>query len=214
MFLGHFGVGFGAKAASRKTSLGTLFLAAQFLDLLWPTLLLVGLERVRITTAVDPLLRLDFTSYPWSHSLAMAAFWSLLLGTIYFVTRRSRRGAVVVGLAVLSHWLLDLPFHVPDLPLAPGATTLVGLGLWRSVPLSVALELAALAAGLVLYLRTTGGRGGWKLWSLVAFLLAVYAASLLGPPPPDPRAVAWGGQAQWLLVAWGYWIDREPRGQR
>ena len=70
MFIGHFGAGFGAKAVARKVSLGTLLLAAQFIDLLWPTFILLGVEQVRIVpgaTAVTPLL---FEHYPGLTQLA------------------------------------------------------------------------------------------------------------------------------------------------
>jgi len=103
MFIGHFGVGFGAKAAAPKVSLGTLFLAAQFIDLLWPTFLLVGVEQVRIEPGITTVTPLNFVSYPISHSLVAVVGWGVLLGVIYYLIRRERRGAVVLGLAVVSH---------------------------------------------------------------------------------------------------------------
>lgn len=214
MFLGHFGVGFGAKAAAPRASLGTLFLAAQFIDLLWPALLLLGVERVRIAPGITAVVPLDFEHYPVSHSLLAVAGWAVLLALAYGFLRRSRRGAIVVGLAVVSHWLLDLLVHRSDLPLYPGSTTLAGLGLWSSHAATLAVELPVFFLGLWLYLRTTAARdatGRWALWGLVAFLLAIHAANLLGPPPPSVEAIAWVGQAQWLLVAWGYWVDAHRR---
>lgn len=210
MFLGHFGAGFAGKAAAPRVSLGTLFLAAQLVDLLWPTLLLLGLERVAIAPGATRVTPLDFVSYPISHSLLAAALWGLALGVVFWLARRSLRGAVVVGALVVSHWLLDLVVHRPDLPLVPGGAT-YGLGLWSSLPATLGVELALFAAGLGLYLRGTRARdrtGSVALWALVAFLLAIYAANLLGPPPPSVAAIAWAGHAQWLLVAWAYWVDR------
>ena len=128
MFIGHFGVGFGAKAAAPRVSLGTLLLAAQFLDLLWPIFLLLGIESVRIdpgNTAVTPL---DFVSYPLTHSLLTGVGWGGLLGGAYALHRRWLRGAVVVAATVVSHWVLDWVSHRPDLPLIPGGNK-VGLGL-------------------------------------------------------------------------------------
>jgi len=215
MFLGHWGVGFGAKRAAPGLSLGTLFLAAQFLDLLWPTLLLFGLEHVVIAPGSTRVTPLDFTDYPISHSLLAAIGWGALVGVAYYALRRSRRGAFVCAILVPSHWLLDLLVHRPDLPLLPIGGPKLGLGLWSSVPLSVAAELVLLAAGLWLYLRTTRPRdrtGSWALAGLVVFLLVVFllniSLSISGPPPPSVTAVAWSGQAQWLLVLWGFWIDR------
>ena len=211
MFIGHFGVGFGAKPAAPKVSLGTLFFAAQFVDLLWPVLLLFGLERVRIDPEATVVTPLAFDHYPISHSLLATLGWGLLVGAGYFLLRKNRRGAIVVGLLVVSHWVLDLFMHRPDLPLYPGSTTAVGLNAWSSLPLTLAIELPIFALGVWLYTRATSPRnaiGRWALVGLVAFLLAIYASNLFGPPPPSTIAIAWIGQAQWLLVLWAYWVDK------
>ena len=210
MFLGHFAIGFAAKRYAPRAPLGTLFLAAQFIDLLWPLLVLAGIERVRIAPGITVVTPLDFEHYPWSHSLLMVLVWGVLFAAVYFLIRRDRRASLVLGLAVVSHWVLDWLTHRPDLPLAPGAER-VGLGLWNSFAGTVIVELGLFALGVYLYVRATRARdriGSWALWSLVAFLAAIYAGNLFGAPPPDVMAIAWVGQAQWLLVAWGYWIDR------
>ena len=215
MFVGHFGVGFGAKAIAPNASLGSLFLAAQFIDLLWPAFLLIGLEQVRIVPGITRVTPLDFVHYPISHSLVAVIGWGVLFAAVYQVLRRYPRGAVVLGLAVVSHWFLDLVVHRPDLPLYPGSPDRYGFGLWGSVGATLAVELPVFLAGLWLYLRATrasDATGTWALWGLVAFLLAIYAANLFGgEPPPSVTALAWVGQAQWLLVAWGYWVDRHRR---
>ncbi len=100
MFLGHFGVGFGAKAVAPRASLGALFLAAQFIDLLWPTLLLLGIERVEISPGVTRASPLDFTEYPFSHSLLAVLLWAILFSGAYFLFRRYSMGAWVCGIAV------------------------------------------------------------------------------------------------------------------
>jgi membrane-bound metal-dependent hydrolase YbcI (DUF457 family) len=210
MFIGHFAVGMAARPLAPKASLGTLFLAAQFIDLLWPTLLLLGIEQVRIEPGITAMTPLDFIHYPVSHSLLAVLGWAVALALAYFAIRRERREALVLGLLVVSHWLLDALVHRPDLPLFPGDSPRVGLGLWQSVPGTLAVELALLAAGVWIYLRTTEARdstGRWALYGLVAFLLLIYASNVLGPPPPSVEAIAWVGHAQWLLVAWGYWVD-------
>jgi membrane-bound metal-dependent hydrolase YbcI (DUF457 family) len=214
MFLGHFGAGFGAKAIAPRVSLGWLFVAAQFIDLLWPTLLLAGVERVRIepgATAVTPLV---FEHYPVSHSLAAVAAWAVLVGAIYLAAKKDRRGALVLAALVVSHWLLDALVHAPDLPLYPGSATMAGLGAWSSLPLTLAIELPVFALGAWLYARSTrplDATGRWAFAGLVAFLLAIQAGNLLGPPPPGVKAIAWVGQAQWLLVLWAFWIDNHRR---
>ncbi len=216
MFIGHFGLAFGAKAAAPKVSLGSLFLAAQFIDLLWPTLLLLGIERVEINARVGQGPPLDFVHYPISHSLLMVVGWALVVGVAYYRFRRSRRGALVLAAAVISHWVLDFIVHHPDLPLYPGSVQLTGLGLWSSPLTTMIIELGILAGGLWLYVRTTKATdttGTWALWTLVAFLVVVHLANSFGPPPPSIAALIWVGQAQWLLVAWAYWVDSHRRVQ-
>jgi hypothetical protein len=211
VFLGHFGVGFGAKAAAPKPSLGTLFLAAQFVDLLWPTLVLIGVEKVVIAPGTTRVTPLEFTDYPITHSLLLSLVWASLFGAIYLFVRRYPKGAWICGAAVLSHWVLDLLTHRPDLPLAPGVETRFGLGLWNSLAATLVVEVGIFGVGVWLYVRSTraiDGVGSIALWSLVGFLLVVYFSNLFGPPPPSITALAWVGQAQWLLVIWAFWIDR------
>src|SRR5262249_26823850 len=152
VFIGHFGLAFAAKRAAPRTSLGTTFVAAQFADLLWPIFLLVGAEQVRIVSPrPNPLLTLDFVSYPWSHSLATQLAGGAVLGALYFAVTRYRAGAIVVGLLVPSHWLLDLIVHIPDLPLYPGGAARFVLGLWRNPVATVILELVVYFAGVWTY---------------------------------------------------------------
>jgi len=211
MFIGHFGVGFGAKSFAPRVSLGTLFLAAQFPDLLWPTLLLLGIERVRIApgaTAVTPLV---FEHYPISHSLFAVVIWAVVIGCVYLYRHQDRRGAAVVGTLVISHWVLDVIVHQPDLPILPNAGPLLGLGIWSSLPLSLGIELALFFVGVWLYIRHTrpvDAIGRWALLGLIVFLLLIYAGNLFGNPPPSAEAIAWVGQMQWLLVLWGYWVEK------
>lgn len=215
MFIGHFAAGFAAKALVKKQapalSLGTAFLAAQFIDLLWPTLLLAGIERVEIDPGNTAFTPLDFVFYPISHSLVAVVFWASFFAMAYVLIRRNVTGAVTLGLLVLSHWILDLVTHRPDLPLVPGGRVFVGLGLWNSVTATLLVEVLLFAGGVWLYARSTVAKnrtGTWSLWTLVAFLGVVYLANVFGPPPPGPGAIAIAGHAMWLTVLWGYWVDR------
>jgi hypothetical protein len=211
MFIGHFGIGFAAKPAAKKTSLGTLFLASQFIDLLWPSLLLLGFETVKIAPGTTKLIPLDFTHYPISHSMLAVAAWSFVFGLLYFLVRRTILPAIICGSLVASHWLLDALTHRPDLLLRPGGTVKIGLGLWNFPALAIGIELLIFAGGLFLYLRTTKSNdkiGSISLWLLVTFLLIIYIGNVFGPPPPSVNAIAWTSQAQWLIVAWGYWVDK------
>ncbi len=214
MFLGHYAVALGAKRAAPQASLGTLVMAAQFIDLLWPLLLLAGVEHVRLgpgNTAVTPL---DFYDYPVSHSLVGVLFWGVLIGGIYFAIRRSWKSAVVIGLAVVSHWFLDLVVHRPDLPLTLGGASRWGWGGWNSLPLTLLLELGLLGGGTYLYVRSTKAMdrvGTYGLAGLVVFLVGIYCANVFGPPPPDVGMIGVAGNASWLFVLWAAWVDRHRR---
>jgi len=210
MFLGHFALAMSAKKIAPKTSLGTLVLSAQFADCLWPVLLLLGLEQVRIVPGITRVTPLDFISYPISHSLLLQLVWGLLLGGAYFFWRRDLRTALVIGTLLPTHWLLDYFAHRPDLPLYPGGPK-VGLGMWNSRALTLLVEFGLFLAGLLIYLSTTRSKGSrsYGFWSFVLFLAVLYAASLLGPPPPNVRIVALSAMVLWLTVPWTAWADRQ-----
>ena len=210
MFLGHFGVAMAAKRATPAVSLGMLVLAAQLADGVWPIFLLLGIEQVRIVPGITRASPLDFVSYPWSHSLLADVAWAALVAIAYGVWRRDGRAAAWLAALVLSHWVLDALSHRPDVPLWPGGPK-VGAGLWNSLPLTVLAEFVLFGAGAFIYLRATRARDrlGVLLFALfVVVLAALYVASLVGPPPPDARVLAYSALAGWLFVAWGYWIDR------
>jgi hypothetical protein len=173
--------------------------------------LLLGLETVVIVAGITRVTPFDFVSYPISHSLLTAVGWGSSFAIVYALVTRYRTGAIVAGTLVVSHWILDAVMHRPDLPLYPGGEVRVGLGVWNSLAGTLAVELSLFAVGVWLYLRSTlasDRAGSIGLWALIGFLLVAYVGSLFGEPPPSASAVAWVGQAQWLIVLWGFWIDR------
>jgi hypothetical protein len=215
VFLGHFAVAFAAKKVAPGVSLGTLFIAAQLADLLWPVFFLMGLEAVQIRPGITAVTPLDFVHYPYSHSLAALLGWAIAFALVYMA---GRRAPFTVGLSVaavvLTHWVLDVIAHRPDMPITMAGSERVGLGLWNSVAGTLFVELSMFAAGVAVYLRTTTATdrvGRIALCALIAFLLVVYAASIVGPPPHSTMALAIAGFAMWLLVAWAYWADRHRR---
>jgi membrane-bound metal-dependent hydrolase YbcI (DUF457 family) len=217
MLLGHYAVAFAAKRYAPRTSLGTLVLAAQFLDLVWPIFVLLGWERVNIVPGLMAASPFDFVYYPVSHSLLTAALWGVLLGAGYYVLRRNRRSAVVIAVAVLSHWLLDALMHRPDLPLWPGSATKVGFGLWNSVAATVAIEGLLFLIGLLMYVRATRPRdrtGTVALAAMVALLAVIFVSAFFAPPPMSARWVALAGIGLWLFVPWAYWIDAHREASR
>src|SRR5688572_24359214 len=212
MFIGHFAVALAARPVAPKVSLGTLFIACELVDLVWPVFLLMGLERVAIRPGITAFTPLDFVHYPWTHSLLMSAVWAIAFSGLYFFFTKKGKEAVVVGLVVLSHWFLDLIMHRPDLPLVPGSEQKFGFGLWNSVAGTLVVETALFIAAVFFYTRKTRAldrAGSWGFWLLVAFLLVSYVGSAFGAPPPSAQAIAWVGIAGGIVFgAWGYWLDR------
>ncbi|MGE5813885.1 MAG: hypothetical protein ACM36C_05310 [Acidobacteriota bacterium] len=210
MFVGHFAVGFAAKRVAPRASLGTLLLATSFVDLVWPVLLIAGLEHVRIDPGNTPFTPLDFYDYPITHSIPGGLFWAALLGGVWYWRHRLGRSAVIIGALVMSHWVLDVISHRPDVPVLPHGPY-VGLGLWNSVWATMVVEAAMFAAGVAIYVKMTRPKdrvGRWSLVSMVAFLVLMYFLNAFSPPPPSETALAYGALAAWLLVPWPYWIDR------
>lgn len=219
MFVGHTALALAAKRRTPKLSLAWLFAAAAGLDLLWPILLVLGVERVSVPPNGTGFTRLVFDSYPWSHSLAMAMVWSGVAFGIATALKRSRGEAVMLALLVFSHWALDFLTHVSDLPLWPSLNApQVGLRLWDHTGATLALETLLFGWGLWHYTRATRPRdrtGVYAFWGFALVQFGLWAGTPFGPPPPSAVAVAWSSLvAMWLLVAWAGWADRhrEPRG--
>ena len=211
MFIGHFGAGFAGKKFSKSASLGTYFMAAQWIDLIWPILLLLGIEKVEIKPGVSSVTPLDFTYYPFTHSLLGVFIWAVLFGFVYYLLKKNSRVAIILGLLVLSHWLLDLFVHIPDLPIFPGAGLKVGFGLWNSLAATIILEGLIFGLGVYFYYKVTKSKnktGTYSLIGLVVFLILIYAVNLFSPPPDSVEAIGIVGNAQWLIVIWAYWIDK------
>src|SRR6267142_2241004 len=152
MFVGHYSVAFSAKTERNKIPLWVLFVAVQLLDFLWAPFVLLGLEKVRIVPGITATSPLDLYYMPYTHSLLGALVWSGLALAVYKIgwgAKASRAAAVLVGLAVFSHWLLDLIVHRPDLAIYDD-TLKVGFGLWNYRGIEFVLEIGILVYGAVL----------------------------------------------------------------
>jgi membrane-bound metal-dependent hydrolase YbcI (DUF457 family) len=211
VFIGHYALGFAAKRAAPRTSLGTLFVAPTFADLLWPIFVLLGWEHAHVVPGPNPFLTLWLDDYPISHSLLTLILWGALFGYLYRRKTGDKRAALVIALLVVSHWVLDFVTHRPDEPLYPGGPVL-GLGLWNSPAATVIVESMMLIAGVAIYARLTHARDGigrWGLWGLIVLLAGSYYSTLFTPAPTDMRAMAIGGIIfEWLFVLMAWWVDR------
>jgi len=212
MFIGHFAIALGAKKAAPQTSLGTLFMASQFIDLLWPFLLLLGIEHVKVEPGITVVAPFNFIDYPYSHSLLTVLIYGVVFAGAYMALKRYRRGAITLFFVLVSHWVLDFISHRPDLPLYPGSSMLAGMGLWNSLAGTLIVEGGLYIIGILLYVRATKSRdaiGIYSFWSLIVLLAVILVANIFGPQPPsDQEKIALVGLSGWVFIAWGYWIDR------
>jgi hypothetical protein len=157
MFVGHYSVALAVRTEQNKIPLWVLFVAVQFLDYIWATLVLLGIEKLRVIKGFTAGSMLDSYFHPYSHSLIAAVLWSGVAGLCYKLFCRwlgyayTKSAALVVGAAVFSHWILDLIAHPHDLPIYDN-TAKVGFSLWNYRDPEFALEVALLALGIALYL--------------------------------------------------------------
>ena len=220
MFVGHYGVSFAAASTRVLLPLWVWFLAVQWLDVVFMTLTLVGVEKVRITEGFTESNDLDLYYMPFSHGLVGALAMSLIFAVIVAVMFQSGRrplGFALVALASFSHWLLDLVMHTPDLPIYGDDSTKVGLGLWDQPAIALPLELVFLALCALLYTRsvTSTSRGKRLVWGFFGLLAIVQLISQFGPPPTSPDAFAVTALVAYVaLAALAGWVERRALSRR
>lgn len=211
MFVGHYSAGIALKAAKPQIPLWALFVAVQAVDIGWGVLMLLGVEKANLAPGFTKAFPMDLYYMPYTHSLVASVIWALACGALYFFWRRRDGvgGAAVIGLAVLSHWFLDLPVHAPDLPLY-GDSHKLGFGLWNYPLIEVALEIGLLAGSIALYVRACPQyrARAWKLGSIMAL---IQIGNTFGPLPPSALAVAASALVAYAAFAGGArWVEQKP----
>ncbi len=214
MFIGHYGMAIVLKRAEPRLSLFTLTVAALFVDLLWLIFIALGVEQMRIVPGYLAASQFEFVSYPLSHSLVAAVVWAAVVGAIYYSwptkdTAHHTKRTLILMFLVASHWLLDVAVHAPDLPLAGNDSTKLGLGIWKSIPATLAVEGGIVALGLGLLILWPPKRyqpRSLRLLVLGLVLTALEVVSIYAPPPPSLTAVMMGmvvtAPLLFLLIAW------------
>jgi membrane-bound metal-dependent hydrolase YbcI (DUF457 family) len=156
--------------------------------------------------------KLEAIEIAYSHSLVAAAVWGGLLALFYFARSSNRRGAWLLLAAVLSHWVLDVISHPPDMPLIPRIQTRFGLGLWNSIPATLIVEGGFWILSVGIYLHATRARSRASLvvfWLPIAFLTLAWYGNIAGPPPADPSSIRFTSLIFFLLtIVWAYWLNR------
>jgi hypothetical protein len=217
LFVGHYGVSFAAKPigvrAGACAPLWVWFIAAQWMDVVWSVLVLLGIEELRIVPGFTEANALDLYYMPYTHSLPGSIVLSLLFGAIVALCTSGNRTMTILFVAAVSfsHWILDLIVHTADLPLYDN-TAKVGFGLWRHVALSFPLELIVLGAGAWFYARMTtfaGNKGWYVFWGFVMLLAALQIYANFGPPPTSPKAMAVMALSLYVALAvLAAWVER------
>jgi hypothetical protein len=212
MLVGHYAVGLIAKRAEPAINLGTFVLAAMFADFAWCVFLLLGIEHVQFKSGMGAGNYFYATNIAMSHSLLMDGIWAALLASVYLLWRHYPRGAWIIFVVVLSHWLLDFVSHRPDMPIAPGMHGHVGLGLWNSILATLLIEGGFWCLAIILYLRVTRAKslaGTFVFWSGVILLTLLWLSNIAGPPPQNPRTAPFASLIIFsITVAWAYWVNR------
>ncbi|WP_224367307.1 hypothetical protein [Hyalangium versicolor] len=211
MLLGHFALGFAAKRLAPRTPLSLLLTAPFLLDLVFPLLVLLGWEQMRVLPGESGFLTLELVNMPYSHSLLAAVGWAVLMALPYFAWRRDGRGALILAVLVISHWVLDAVTHRPDVPVLLSGGPKVGLGLWYSLLGTMVIEGSLFAGCVWLYASTTRAAdrsGRIALGSLVGTLVVMYLGFVFGPPPPSAESVAYLMLIGWVLPFWARWVER------
>jgi len=214
MFVGHLAVALAAKRYEPEVNLAWFITGVSALDLVWPIFVLAGLEHVSISPGATAFTPLVFDSYPWSHSLAMTAIWGLLLVVIARFARVPSSAWTLLAFCVFSHWPLDFLTHAPDMPLWPGNSPKLGLGLWNSIPGTFIVEGAMWLVGIAIYVNAMlhrGRRPGFPFWSFILVCTLMWASGPWGPLPADERTVAMFSLVGWIMVPWAWWADRVRR---
>jgi hypothetical protein len=212
MFTGHYSASFAGKAVDRSIPLWVLFIAVQLLDFVWAVLVLLGIEKVRIIPGFMAASPADLYYMPYTHSLAGALVLSAIGGALFCVLwKRTWTAGLIVGLAVFSHWILDLVVHGPDL-LIYGSYK-VGFGLWNYFWPEVIIEFALLLGTLLWYLRGVSSPATTRrAWILFAILVVFQCFDKFGPPPGGVTQFAVSALAAYtVLAALAWWVERLPQ---
>jgi hypothetical protein len=207
MFIGHYSVSFALNSRRDKIPLWILFIAVQLVDILWATFILLGIEHVRIIPGITATSPLDLYYMPYTHSLIGALVWSGVAFVIFrFVagSKFSNRAALMVALAVFSHWILDFIVHRPDLAIYSESFK-VGLGLWNYKYVAYVTEMSILIIGMMIYLKRNTGISRGRRYGLVAFVVGMIfiqsVGTFWGRPLTSDRTIAMTNLILYILFA-------------
>ncbi len=215
MFVGHYAASLALKSFEKRASLGVLFLAVQFVDILFFPFVLAGIERMNIVENFTQSTHFELVYMPFTHSLLASVLWAAATYAVFrWVVVKKQSVAVVVALAVFSHWLLDLPVHTPDLPLWSDASPKLGFGLWNNALVTYLLEAGLLLSALWVYMRSTKAitaLGTYGMAVFIVILLLINVSNIFGAPMADSKIglAIFALSSYFLFAAVAFWLDRK-----
>ncbi|HVG90702.1 MAG TPA: hypothetical protein VNB54_04355 [Alphaproteobacteria bacterium] len=214
MFTGHYSASLVGKAAEKRIPLWLLFIAVQFIDVLWSIFVLLGIEKVRIVPGITASNALDLYYMPYTHSLLGVLCWSAVAYVVCQLVPglRGKTTGLILAAAVFSHWILDLIVHRPDLALYDSVGKM-GFGLWNYRGAAFALEMAVLLSSAAMLYRTAVHKV--RLAGFVVFLAALQVfGTFFFPPPPSEHAAAVTALVSYIVLAlMAWWVDRSEQRQ-
>ena len=217
MFIGHYAAAFALKSVEKKASLGLLFIAVQLVDYLFFILAPLGIEKFRLVENYTEINHYDLYFYPYTHGLLGSFLWAgLIYGAWRYlpVFKKGGQLALVMALAVLSHWFLDLIVHTPDLPLLGDNSPKLGFGLWNNFMATIVLEITLLVGALVLYLRSTTAVNAMGKYAMIIFIIMMVGLYIIIVNMPfDPKETILAASLSGLIIftiftTIAFWLDR------
>ena len=215
MFVGHYAASLALKSFEKRVSLGVLFLAVQFVDILFFSFVLVGIERMNIVENFTQSTHFELEYMPFTHGLLASVLWAAAAYVVFrWVVAKKQSVALVVALAVFSHWLLDLPVHTPDLPLWSDSSPKLGFGLWNNAVVTYLFEAGLLLLTLWMYLRSTKATtvvGKYGMAVFIGILLVINVSNIFGDPMVQSKIglAIFALSSYFLFAVVAFWLDRK-----
>lgn len=215
MFVGHYSASFALKRLDSRVPIFPLLIGVQFMDFLFMVFILFGIERMEIVPGFTEVNSFVLSYMPYSHSLVAALFWSVVYGAACALLIRHLglvRGILICGAAVLSHYLLDVLVHTPDMPLLWDPGTKLGLGIWKNRIATIIVETLFLTVAWFAYIRMSkpgpGAVGKYGAAVFYGFLVLLTIATPFMPVPKTLIELSSQALAGYVIIALlGRWID-------
>ena len=146
-----------------------LLLSVQLMELFWVAFNYLGLEKTTTEPTVKSVSDIHLAYMPYSHSIVSGFGLGLLAWLVVGKVLRKPVIGLAVCIGIVSHLILDLITHAPDIAIAPGINQpKFGLGLYGSAPL------------LAFFLEIVYGAFCWWIYRGGKALLAVIVLFNLG----------------------------------